>query len=51
MKTAFLIDGFRIRGHRYAKHIFPDPLVRGDGTEIHCPQEWRKVQASKPTTG
>ena len=42
---------FRIRAHRYVKHVFPDPLVRGDGTEIHCPQKWREEQASKPTAG
>lgn len=33
----------RIRAHRYAKHILPNPVVATDGREIHCPSEWRSV--------
>ena len=31
---------FRIRAHRYAKHILPNPVAASDGREIHCPSEW-----------
>ena len=31
---------FRIRAHRYGKHVLPKPAVTADGREIHCPSDW-----------
>lgn len=31
---------FRIRAHRYAKHLLPDPVVTTAGAELRCPTSW-----------
>ena len=39
---------FRIRAHRYQKHVLPDPVVLEDGGVIHCPIEWQSASATAP---
>jgi len=36
---------FRIRAHRYGKHVLPDPVIGKNGP-IHCPASWRPSVAT-----
>ena len=31
---------FRIRAHRYSKHLLPNPIVTAAGAELRCPAKW-----------
>lgn len=31
---------FRIRAHRYGKHLLPNPVTTSANAQLHCPTEW-----------